>query len=169
MTSPSASPDGLSGRSSSADTTSRPTPVSPRVRRDLRTVARQEESQAIRVDRYHNRPEVYVESDRVARIITGIAAVLITFGTVRLVFEVQDRFAVPDLLRPLWFRLPQLLLGVAAIAISVVEVSYLVMFTITDRIWRRWRGVTILFAIIVSAWTAVWFIDRFALDPFLIP
>ena len=119
---------------------------------------------AVRWDRYRGRPELYVESDRVARAIAGIAAVLIVLTMIPWIREAMIRLDVPEFFRPAWFRWAQLLVALAGIFAALVEAVYLVHYTLTELVWRRWRGVTIVFAVLASTSTALWLVDRYLLD-----
>lgn len=118
----------------------------------------------IRWDRYRGLPEVFVTSDALARTLTGVGAVVMLVGTVLWGVEAWDRFEVPEIVRPAWFRVPQFALALAGIVVAAIEIAYLSYFTAWGIIWRRWRGVTIAFAVVSGVWTAVWLIDRFVLD-----
>jgi Co/Zn/Cd efflux system component len=107
---------------------------------------------------------VYVTSDVLARVISGVVAAVLAAGMARWVIEANHRFFVPHPIRPVQFRVPQLLLAVAGLTAALVQVAYLTYFATTDRIWRRFRGVSITFAVLASAWTAAWLIDRYVLD-----
>lgn len=119
---------------------------------------------AVRWDRYRGRPELYVESDRVARAVAGIAAVLIVLTMIPWIREAVIRLDVPEFFRPAWFRWAQLLVALAGILAALVEAVYLVHYTLTELVWRRWRGVTIVFAVLASTSTALWLVDRYLLD-----
>ena len=118
----------------------------------------------IRLYSYDDRRYVHIVSDRLARLVTGAIAVLIAFGIARWAVEAYNRFGVPDDIRPFWFRVPQLSLAIAGVLVAAVEMAYLSYFTASGRIWRRFRGVTLVFAAFATIWTAIWFIDRLALD-----
>jgi hypothetical protein len=78
--------------------------------------------------------------------------------------EAYQRFGVPDFIRPDWFAVPQLLLALAGLAATLVEAVYLAFYAGWGRIWRRFRGVSITYAVLASAWMIVWLTDRFILD-----
>jgi hypothetical protein len=118
----------------------------------------------MRVDRYRGRPEIYIESPRLARVIAAVSAVVIVVGAAVWWGEVSVRFDQPDVIRPSWYRHLQLALGLAGIAAAACQVVYAGYFAITGRVWRRWRGVSILFLGLSSFWTILWLVDRFALD-----
>lgn len=99
-----------------------------------------------------------------ARAIAGGAVVLIVLAMVPWIREAVIRLDVPDFFRPAWFRWTQLLVAVAGLVAAVVEGVYLVHYALTDLVWRRWRGVTIVFAILASASTVLWLVDRYLLD-----
>ena len=55
-------------------------------------------------------------------------------------------------------------MSLTGLVAAFVEAVYLVHYAATDLVWRRWRGVTIVFAILASASTVLWLVDRFLLD-----
>ena len=105
-----------------------------------------------------------MESDRLARVISGAIAAVLVLGGVRWAVEAWRRFAVSDAARPTWFRAPQMLLAVAGMTMSVLLIVYLVHFTGSGLVWRRWRGVAITFGALAASWTVLWWIDRLVLD-----
>jgi hypothetical protein len=138
--------------------------VSPKLRRMARAAPGQDTSGHIRLDSYNGKPEVFVESNRAARLLALAFTLVIVFGTGRWWSEAIDRFEVPDSVRPAGFRVPQRALAFAGIASAVVETVYLLYFTLFGRVWRRWRGVTIVFAVLTFTSTMLWLFDRFLLD-----
>lgn len=118
----------------------------------------------VSLGRYHDKPALYIASDVLARVISAVVAVVIIVGMLRLAFEANDRFFVPDAVRPLWFRVSQLVLAAATFVAAGVEVAYLGYYSMWGLIWRRFRGVSLAFAVLASAWTILWLVDRFVLD-----
>lgn len=123
---------------------------------------------AVRVDWYHRRPEVYVASATVAQIVSGLIALLVVAGMVRWSIEAYNRYNVPGDVRPFQFRFVQLELAIAGLVAAATLTVYLVYYAATGVIWRFLREVSISFACLASAWTAVWFLDRFVLDAFFL-
>jgi hypothetical protein len=113
---------------------------------------------------YHDRTAVNVTSDGVAQFISAITAIVLLSGMGRWIVEANHRFFVPDAVRPFLFRLPQLLLAVAGLTSALAMVAYLTYFVTTGRIWRRFHGVGITFAVLASLWTVTWLLDRYVLD-----
>ncbi len=123
-----------------------------------------EPERRVRVDRYRKRRAVFVESDHVARFVSGTIAVVLIAGIALWAYEARERFNVPGDVRPTWFRAIQVVLAQVGVLAATAEAVYLVHFTVTGRTWRRWRGVAIGFAVIAAVWTALWWIDRLLLD-----
>ena len=119
---------------------------------------------AVRWDRYRGRPELYVESEGLARATAGFSALVIVLAMVPWIRESVIRLDVPDFFRPAWFRWTQLLVSLVGLVAALVEAVYLVHYAWTDLVWRRWRGVTIVFAILASISTLLWIVDRYLLD-----
>ncbi len=105
-----------------------------------------------------------MESDRVARFVSGAIAVVLIAGIALWAYEARERFNVPGDVRPTWFRGIQVVIAQVGVLATIVEAVYLVYFTATGRTWRRWRGVAIGFAVLAAVWTALWWIDRLLLD-----
>ena len=122
----------------------------------------------IRVERVGRMPDLIIASHSLARVIAVVAAVSIVIGSVFWIIEAGNRLDVPDVIRPAWFRTVQFGLAVAGIISAAVEFAYLAYFGLTGRIWRRWRTVTFVFALLASAWTILWLLDRFVLDEFFL-
>jgi hypothetical protein len=141
-----------------------PLAVSPRAHRGGEPAGPDETARRMRVDKYHSRREVYVESDRLARLIMVAVVVIVAAGTVGWIVEARKRWSVIDAVRPDWFRVSQLALAIAGIAVALATIVYLSFYAITGRIWRRWRGLTIIFGALAGLWTGLWLIDRFVLD-----
>jgi type IV secretory pathway TrbD component len=99
--------------------------VSPRVHQLTGTADDAAPPQRTRLDRYHDRPELHIESDHVARIVSGAVAAFILLGLVPWIVEALDQWDVIEPVRPWWFRLPQLLLAAVGVAAAVVEAVYL--------------------------------------------
>lgn len=118
--------------------------------------------------RHRNLPELLIASHSLARLISGVAAVMIAVGSVFWAIEAGNRLDVPDAIRPAWFRATQFGLAAAGIVAAGVELVYLAYFAMTGYIWRRWRLVTVVFSVLASAWTALWLLDRFVLDGFFL-
>jgi len=111
-------------------------------------------------------PELYVTGHRGARIVTAAIAIGIAVGSVFWVREARDRFDVPAILcdgcgPPDWFRWAQLLLAVVGIAAGIVVLVYMVNFVVRQYVWRRWRGVSLVFGVLAAAWTVLWWVDYF--------
>jgi type IV secretory pathway TrbD component len=120
--------------------------------------------QPLRIDRYRTKPELYVESDRLARMIAGLVSALVVVGTVWWIDEAVARFGVPEVVRPDWFRWTQLSLAVAGVAGTIFWLVHLVRYTVTGLVWRYWRATTFAFVVAATAWTTLWLLDRFVLD-----
>jgi len=138
--------------------------VSPRVLQRSAASVEAAPTRRARLDRYHDHPELHIESDRVARTISGLIAAFIVAGLVLWMDAARDQWNVIELVRPWWVRLPQLLLGVVGIVVAAVEAAYLGYYAATGRVWRRWLGVTLLFAAVTGAWTLLYLVDYFLLD-----
>jgi hypothetical protein len=111
-------------------------------------------------------PELYVTGHNGARVLTAVMAIGIAAGVVLWILEARDRFDVPLLVcdgcaPPEWFRWTQLLLAVVGIAAALVVLVYMVNFTVREVVWRRWRGVSIIFGVLAAAWTVLWWLDYF--------
>ena len=109
-------------------------------------------------------PEAYVTGHNSARVLTAAMALGIAIGVVFWVVEARDRFDVPDIVcdgcaPPDWLRWTQLLLAVLGIAAAVVVFVYMVNFVVREFVWRRWRGVSIVFGVLAAAWIALWWLD----------
>lgn len=112
---------------------------------------------------HEGRPEVYVESPRVARIGAALLAVFVAAGTVRWVWAAAALFDPSELAcagcaTADWYRWTQLVLALAGIAAAAVTVAYLTYFAATERIWRRWRAVAMTFGALAAAWTILWLV-----------
>ncbi len=118
----------------------------------------------IRLDLYRAKPELYIESDRLARFIAGLVTVVVVVGTISWIREAAARFGVPAVVRPDWFRWTQLSLAVAGFVVTVLFLVHLTRYTVTGLVWRYWRATTLAFAIASAGWTGLWLLDRFVLD-----
>lgn len=126
--------------------------------------ARRTRHRFLRWDVNHGRPEIYITSERLARAIAATIASFVALATVLWAVQARQRLGVAEVVRPLWFRLPQFGLAVVGIALAAAEVVYLTYFALTGTVWRHWRGLTLGFGLVSAAWTAIWLLDRFALD-----
>jgi hypothetical protein len=127
-------------------------------------LAGERRQRAVRLDRHGAKPELYVESEPLARIIAGVVSALVVVGAVLWIREALARFDVPDVVRPGWFRWMQMSLAVAGIAVTFLYLVHLIRYTLTGLVWRYWRATTIAFAIATTAWTTLWLLDRLVLD-----
>ena len=109
---------------------------------------------------YKNHRALYVSSDRLARVVSAIAVVMLVVGAFRWAYEAAARFGVSTFARSDAFRVFQLAVAIAGIAATVVAIVYLTFFTVTGRIWRRWNEVTIVFGVLAGSWTILWWFDR---------
>ena len=101
--------------------------------------------------------EVFITSDRTARVVAGVLGSLILAGAARWVW-VTVELADADSER--WWLL-KLVVSVAGIAAAVATVTYLLVFAFTDRMWRGWRPVLLTFFLFAAAWTLVVLAERF--------
>ena len=108
-------------------------------------------------------PELYIKSPRLARIGAWLLVAFVAVGTIgwasvsRALFrqELVCEGCAPD-----WYPLAQLLLALAGISAALVTMAYLARFAASDRIWRRWTGVSVTFGVLAASWTALYWVVR---------
>lgn len=129
------------------------------------TAAIEETSERATWGSHRGRTELYVKSDRVARVSAALLAVFVAVGTVWWALVAYGLFRPADLIcadcAPSdLFRWTQLGLAVAGIPAALVATAYLTYFAATDRMWRHWRSVAVTFGILAGAWTLLVWIHR---------
>ncbi len=115
---------------------------------------------------HRGRMELYIKSDRIARITASALVVLIAIGAALWAWRAAALVRVPVIVcaecspPPDWFRGTQLILAVVGTASALLAMAYLVYFAGSGRVWRRWRGVTATFGILAAAWALLVWANR---------
>lgn len=137
-----------------------PSPDSP-----ARTAARPADDSlsddGIRVDRSpRNLPELRLVDERWPRIAAGILAATTVIGIVFWIRTVSVLLAwcgrgqlSANCVPPAgWVRVSLLTVAIPGILFGIAAAAYLASFAASGRTWRRWRGVTYAFGVLVVAW-----------------
>lgn len=116
-------------------------------------------------DRLRRVPELYVTDHRAARVLSAVLAVGVAVGTAFWWSAAADRFDVPTLVcagcsPPDWLRWAQLILAVVGIVAAAVQVAYFLNFAARGVVWRRWRGVAIVFGTLAGSYTVLWWVQQ---------
>lgn len=98
--------------------------------------------------------ELWIRSDVPARLGSGAVALVLTLGSVAWGWRAYRLFRDQDG----WYRWTQLLIAIVGVVIAGVAVMYFLRIALTDRTWRRWRGVAVAFGVVSGSWTLLFWL-----------
>ena len=115
------------------------------------------------IDRHDGKREIRLRSEEPARWIAAAIALLVAVGSVRWAFVTQGLLDVELSRSDRWLQALQYVIALPGVLAGIVLAVYAARFATSGRTWRRWRGIAIAFAALVTAWSLVFVIGALIL------